>query len=488
MTSIPYDPTLVLGNIVDKHRIEALLRQAEIQKPLDLAADKMRNLKRQVYKLKMVYQSMLSLVGPDITKLKSLQQQIQTSKRAFATAAVQYATVSLKVQDELYKYATSQDQNKIGSQVESPLDYTQCFPEAHPISFDTIKFDVQYFQNESNKESTLSIATSVSGFVSQSVQTESAGTSREMAASTHASMSTATSQHDLDGTIVIVAHCTHKNALLIDPFVIDPLKAVSAWNMTFSEDMLRTDPSSMLTAALTPILPNQKKLTLLSGCSLSSSFVGFVHILKEESSDSSQKAATVAKSVKDSLSAEFEEATLEGAFGVSSSVTTTAKALLSKSHLNNHASLICRGIIPSMTSKTMTTSVMTMQPGPKEITENLEQMNGKSDPSNDTMDGQIGAAKKGQQFLSLTTSHIEGAVTSLGKVQDAKNQVFDTESMFIAFDDYVKKASVGDAGVPTNFYIKAVSKADVAKCYIRKYYSDGLRYGESSKMAQYGSD
>eukprot|EP00547_Thalassionema_nitzschioides_P014650 CAMPEP_0194236172 /NCGR_PEP_ID=MMETSP0158-20130606/3500_1 /TAXON_ID=33649 /ORGANISM="Thalassionema nitzschioides, Strain L26-B" /LENGTH=227 /DNA_ID=CAMNT_0038969867 /DNA_START=1 /DNA_END=684 /DNA_ORIENTATION=+ len=227
---------------------------------------------------------------------------------------------------------------------------------------------------------------------------------------------------------------------------------------------------------------------MLSGCSLASSFVGFVHILKEESSDSSQKAATVAKSVKDSLSAEFEEATLEGAFGVSSSVTTTAKALLSKSHLNNHASLICRGIIPSMTSKTMTTSVMTMQPGPKEITENLEQMNGKSDPSNDTMDGQIGAAKKGQQFLSLTTSHIEGAVTSLGKVQDAKNQVFDTESMFNAFDDYVKKAAVGDAGVPTNFYIKAVSKADVAKCYIRKYYSNGLRYGESSKMAQYGSD
>jgi len=485
MTSIPYDPTLVLGNIVDKHRIEALLRQAEIQKPLDLAADKMRNLKRQVYKLKMVYQSMLSLVGPDITKLKSLQQQIQTSKRAFATAAVQYATVSLKVQDELYKYATSQDQNKIGSQVESPLDYTQCFPEAHPISFDTIKFDVQYFQNESNKESTLSIATSVSGFVSQSVQTESAGTSREMAASTHASMSTATSQHDLDGTIVIVAHCTHKNALLIDPFVIDPLKAVSAWNMTFSEDMLRTDPSSMLTAALTPILPNQKKLTLLSGCSLSSSFVGFVHILRKEHTSSTEMAVSVAASVKQSVTRSMATSSMTGEMGASASLAASASALLSNSRLNNHASLICRGIIPNIKCNTMKTTVQDMQPDPKRSMQQLAMIKNSSDAINDSAEASAGDAKRGKQFLELGTSHIAGTVTAVGKVQDMQNKVIDTNSMFTAFTDYVAKAAKGDCGVPSSFYLKELRKSDVAKSYVKRFYPNGAT-DPSAMMGQFG--
>eukprot|EP00547_Thalassionema_nitzschioides_P015818 CAMPEP_0194241402 /NCGR_PEP_ID=MMETSP0158-20130606/7279_1 /TAXON_ID=33649 /ORGANISM="Thalassionema nitzschioides, Strain L26-B" /LENGTH=228 /DNA_ID=CAMNT_0038976283 /DNA_START=1 /DNA_END=687 /DNA_ORIENTATION=- len=216
---------------------------------------------------------------------------------------------------------------------------------------------------------------------------------------------------------------------------------------------------------------------MLSGCSLASSFVGFVHIHKEEGSDSSQEAAeSVAASVKASLSADMQVQGAGGGYGASSSAARTAKSLLSKSRLNNHASLIVRGIIPGINSKKMTTTVATMQPNPEESMRQLAKLKNASDPSTDTVSGDVGAAKTGQQFLEVATSPIEGLVSSLGKLQDESNSVIDTESMFEAFSNYIEKAAVGDAGVPVNFYLKAVSKADVAKCYINEFYPNGFLF------------
>ena len=39
-----------------------------------------------------------------------------------------------------------------------------------------------------------------------------------------------------------------------------------------------------------------------------------------------------------------------------------------------------------------------------------------------------------------------------------------------AFDDFVKKAAADDAcGVPINFFVKEITKEEIAKAYLKKY-------------------
>ena len=55
-----------------------------------------------------------------------------------------------------------------------------------------------------------------------------------------------------------------------------------------------------------------------------------------------------------------------------------------------------------------------------------------------------------------------------------------------AFEDYITKASEGESGIPINFYIKRLTKNDVAKAYIRKYYPSGITTGKQAQEAQIG--
>jgi hypothetical protein len=47
--------------------------------------------------------------------------------------------------------------------------------------------------------------------------------------------------HDLLGTLVLSVSCTHKNASVLAPFLLDADKGVKAWNYPFKQDQL--DPA-----------------------------------------------------------------------------------------------------------------------------------------------------------------------------------------------------------------------------------------------------
>ena len=51
MTSIPFDPGLVLGNIVEMTRIAELEEVAELQEPINVANDKLNSLILSQYKM-----------------------------------------------------------------------------------------------------------------------------------------------------------------------------------------------------------------------------------------------------------------------------------------------------------------------------------------------------------------------------------------------------------------------------------------------------
>ena len=66
-TTIPYDSSLVLGNLIDDTKIEKLKAIANLQKPADDAETKLNSLITIKHKLDMTLQEMLNLGVEDLT-------------------------------------------------------------------------------------------------------------------------------------------------------------------------------------------------------------------------------------------------------------------------------------------------------------------------------------------------------------------------------------------------------------------------------------
>jgi hypothetical protein len=75
-TTIPYDPSLLLGSIVDQTRIDNLKKIADAQKPIDAAQDKLNAYILQKRSLDMTMQEMINMnVSAD--GLKDLVDEIE---------------------------------------------------------------------------------------------------------------------------------------------------------------------------------------------------------------------------------------------------------------------------------------------------------------------------------------------------------------------------------------------------------------------------
>ena len=74
----------------------------------------------------------------------------------------------------------------------------------------------------------------------------------------------------------------------------------------------------------------------------------------------------------------------------------------------------------------------------------------------------------------MKSDYIKAAVDAVGNIDEQANQVIDLNSLQVALDDYVARASDGKTGVPINFYIKYVTKRDIAEAWMNKYYPSML--------------
>mmetsp|Transcript_12091 Transcript_12091/g.18651 ORF Transcript_12091/g.18651 Transcript_12091/m.18651 type:complete len:505 (+) Transcript_12091:127-1641(+) len=487
MASIPYDPTLVLGNIVDLERIEVLMQQAEAQKPQVQANDKLNTLLLSSYKMEMIYNQMISM-GVSREVLVELSEEKEKLKGALADAAVELATATIEAEEKVTQLKIAASQQKIGFHVESPLDYKQSKVTKFPLSFDSLKFDVQYFRQESNVDSSSARSDAMSQHVGASMQALGNGFSASASHSSTSMSQEANSRHEIEGTIVITAICTHQQADVISPLILAPKKAVKAWNASYPDDPLLSDPTSMFEAAIAPSDGTENVIHLLSGCTKGSSFVGYVHILQLEKSESSQTAESMAKSVESSIFANMIVASMSGSFGLNKSEQSSAKKLMSTSELENQCSFVVNGCIPTIECDKVTTTVEKMKPDATEVMGQLAALQGDKDAGGDDggMDGAVGEGKKGAQFTKLNNAHMDNSVSAVDKYQTENNSVINTNTMMTAFEDYLKKcmdpSPENSCGIPINFYIKEINKADVAKCYIQSYYPNGA----STKQALRG--
>mmetsp|Transcript_28225 Transcript_28225/g.43075 ORF Transcript_28225/g.43075 Transcript_28225/m.43075 type:complete len:518 (+) Transcript_28225:64-1617(+) len=508
MTSLPADPSIQLGNIIDTETVDNLMTIAQLQKPTDLANERLNSLLLSTYKLKMIFNQMVNLKVPGKT-LEKLGNEIKEIKKESALAAVDLAEAIIQTERDVRDAKLEMAQQKISIKCESPINWATSTITPQPISYDSLVFDVQYFSSletkgtatassgsgtsTSTKTSNDPIKKKVSWWIYSWERTvgQQEKTTSHSDSYNHTSSSTS-SETDTVGVIVIVAKCTHKNADVFAPCILDARKSVAAWNYYHPDDRVGTDPAAIMKLALSQDegKKDKKVINLLSGASRSSSFVGYANILKTDSSKTDTESESLASAASERIKKDMFVSNMQGQTSSNNQSSSSRNDAFSSATLETSCSLSCMGCIPSIVANEQMTAIKGLDPDPSVITNqmaSIAEATGAGIKNASDMNAGAGEAANAQKFMTLDSNHLKTSVQMLGEESSLKNKVIDMETMMTAFEDYVKKAQEGNCGIPTSYFIKQLDKAEIAKIYARQFYPNGAATAKDAMAGQLGT-
>lgn len=474
ISTIPYDPSLVLGNIVHQDRVAILERISDHQSKIDAAQANMDSYITLERNLELLRNDLVNMKMPTegvADKIKDVQTKLGQSIEAYAKVCIdEYPLVQ-----DLY-----QQLRLVHVDVESPIDYNKTQYKSTPISVNSLKFDCQYFSFDKNSQTAQSMAATISGYVSAAMSGggffESGSYSSQVSNSTQKQVTHQYSNHDIEGTLVITANCTHKNAIMLAPFILDVDKAIRVWNQVFTEDkdkIKMNDASAVMQIAKQEGTKDEKKMKILSGVTYGSSFVGMVHVLRTEGSESGQSLMSTANTMQGQFEVGNWFSHESGGVGLDSSFSTSMKNMLSTASVSSHVSLVVMGTIPSIKSNQVQSAVQGFTDfSPDKMMGQLAVLQNATNDSQKSIASSAESARTGGQMIAIEGQKIKSAVAAVGDIDSEQNQIINTASLMQAFEDYVKQAASGEAGVPINYYIKDVTRAQLAQMWMAKYLPD----------------
>lgn len=466
-SSIPYDPSLTLGNIISQEKLTNVINIAKAQGPADAAENELNSLISMKRSMDMTVQELINMsVDPAalITAVEKVGPQISKAASDYASAKVKSEQTIQPLRAKMYGVSES---------VESPLDYNRTKIKTDlPLAADTMQLNVQYFSFDENRQDSKTHAATVASFVSGSVSYLGDHFSSQASGSAQNQMNSQYSRHSIAGTLVISISCTHKNALVLAPFILDVDKAIRVWNQLFPSDMIKPDDlASLAKIASQADTPNAKSFNILSGATYGSSFVGMVHVLNTTTSQSNQSMYSVAESMQAQFKIGGWFADAEGGFGVSSSFSNSVKNLLSTQNINSHCTLTAMGLIPSIKSNSVKMAVQQFSDfDGKSSMDSLSTLQNATATQQSTVDSSAEAARTGAQMLSMQNAKIKGVLSATSEIDDGANKMLDINSLMEGMDDYIQKAMAGNIGVPINYYLKSITAKQLAEMYVAKYY------------------
>ena len=479
-STIPYDPSLVLANVVNTKAIKIVEDIAKAQAPSDAAHDDLNALLSSRRSLDMTKTELANLG----VSTAELDKSIEDTNAEIAKSAADYATKKAKAEAEV-KVLRSQIK-AVSAGVESPVDFVKTGIKTLPLAADSINMDVQYFSRDSNKQDSNSFASTIAGFVSVSTKILGNTKSAQISSAAQAQVSQQVEQHDIEGTLVISVACTHKNASILAPFILHVDKAIKVWNRLFKDDKLNpTNRSEMLRLAMADDPEGGNKFSILSGTTYGSSFVGMVHILNTSSTNAHESLANFASSVQAQKTMDFGGwlAKASGSFGVDESITNDVKNLLSTQNVTSHVTMVCMGVIPSIAANDVELGVKQFaQFDPKASMEAIAEIQNATADTQSSVQAAANASRTGQNMMSLQASKIKAGLSELSEIKKRNNKILDTNSMMTALSDYLAKASNGGSGVPINYYLKDITKDMLAEMWVAKYYPGefmAIKYDDS---------
>ncbi|MBU1358617.1 MAG: hypothetical protein KKC79_21030 [Gammaproteobacteria bacterium] len=471
-STVPYDPSLVLGNLVHPDVMELVTSIAALQAPIDAAQDTLNSFISMKRSIDMTVQELINMkVDP-----KDLMDKSAEVGESITKAAVEYA--ALRIKNEQAMQPLRAKIQGVQVHLESPIDYVRSAIKEMPLSADSIKMDAQYFSLDGNEEqvhnSLSSIKTFITGAAEGNVVGWKAKASTDISTSAIEQINQQRQQHKIEGTLIVTATCTHKKAKVLAPLYMNVDKAIRVWNRVFSDDADKinmNDVGSMQRMAKEEGTSKEKFLSLLSGATFGSSFVGMVHILRTNSTTTMQKMNSSASSFQAQADIGCWYAQASGGFGLAQSFADDIKNLLSTANVTSHISVISMGCIPTITANSVKTAVKQFgEMDPNAMMGQLVTLNNATNSEKTSLAEAANASRTGQQMVELQGATIENVISALSKTDEENNKVLDINSMMTAFEDFVAKAIEGDVGVPINYYIKDFTRAQIANMWINKYF------------------
>ncbi|KAK6339980.1 hypothetical protein TWF718_009367 [Orbilia javanica] len=465
-STIPYDPSLVLAQVVDPKGLALVKQIADYQAPVDAAEATLNSA--------MAARRSLDMLKVELANMHIDASNLNKSTDKLNADIIGYAKdyVSKKIDAEAKIIPLRAQISGVNSSVETPVDYIKTEIKKLPLAADSISMDVQYFSVDAMKQKGSNFADAVSGYVSSAVDFLGDKISTQATAAARNQVSKQLQNHEIIGTLVLSVSCTHKNASVLAPLVLNVDKGVRAWNRLFPHDLLvPTDKAAMATLAKKTETAQDPKFSIISGMTFGSSFVGMVHIVNNSQTRSSQSLSSIASSLQEQLqfSGWIEDAS--GGFGINSTFSDQLQNLLSSQNVSSHVTLICMGVIPSIVSSEVQIGVQKFADfDPKSTMEALAVLQNSTTAEQGSVSQGAEAARTGGQMVSMKAGDIKAVVSALADVQDAANKILDINSMMTALDDYLKKAADGDSGVPINFYLKDITKIQLAEMWVNKYF------------------
>ncbi|BBM84492.1 hypothetical protein [Candidatus Uabimicrobium amorphum] len=464
-TEIPYDPSLALGNIVPDEKLKVLEAISALQTPIDAAQGELNSAIMLKRKLQMTMNDLVNM-GIDTSELND---SIAKVGGEILDAAKKYAKVSV---DALPKVAAQKAKiAQVSDSLESPIDYNRSQIKLEPLSSDSIHMDSQYFSFAETGQSSESSMAALKSFVSASTSFLGDKYSAQASASAQSQVSHQREHHDIEGTLVITANCTHKQASVFAPFYIDVDKGIRVWNRLFPDDMIKTNSgASMAAIAAKQETKDEKSFNLISGATYGSCFIGMVHVLKQSGTESSQQMYSAAAGLQAQMEVGSWFGSYEGGFGVSSSFSNSAKSLLSQQSISSHVSLVTVGVIPCIKANNVDVVVKQFANfSPDAMMGELQTMQNATAGEQQTVTSEASDNKTRGQIAAMKATTIKSCVSAVQDGDKESNKMLDVNSLMTAFEDYVQKAIAGQAGVPITYFLKPITAAQLAQMWVAKY-------------------
>lgn len=467
-STIPFDPSLVLGNILSQEKLDNIIAISDAQGPADAAEDNLNSLITLKRSLDMTVQELMEM-NVDASEVIAESQDVG---KQIADAAKEYGKAKVTAEKTIQPLKAKM--RSLSDSIESPVDYMKTkINKDLVLSSDSLVMNCQYFAFDQNSQTSDSHASTIASFVSSTVgELFGPAVSNQAKSSAQSQVNSQHQNHSISGTLVISITCTHKNALLLAPFILDVDKSVRVWNSLFPDQMIKVnDPASIAQIMQQQETKDEKSFKILSGQTNGSCFVGMVHTLNTTDTQSSETMYSVASSLQHKFNIGSWMAQASGGFGVDSSIANDAKNLLSAQSVTSHCSLTVMGSIPSIKSNEVTMAVkgFVTADGESPIKALADLQNATAE-SMTTIDSAATNARTGAQLTNMQSAKITAALSGLSDIDSQKNKIIDTNSLMNAMEDYINKCIEGNLGIPINFYIKPITRSQIAQMWMAKYY------------------
>ncbi|MDY9927379.1 hypothetical protein [Methanosarcina sp.] len=473
-STIPYDPSLVLGNIVPKNKLDTLTEISKKQVLIDTAEDKLNSLLETKRIIDMTIQELIAIdKNIDTSDLLQKGREVINDIRETAVA---YANAKIKGAEEILKLKTEEPKNDDNNEkyLESPVDYDNTRIKSLPLSANSMKMNFQYFSNDVNDQN-LDIPATVRSFICDEAKMLGKDAAAQTADAAMNQVHSQYSNHSISGTLIISITCTHKNTDILAPLILDVDKAIRIWNKIYPDDMIKTgSKENMEKIAEQANTKTENSLTLLSGATYGSCFIGMIHVLNTTNTRDSEEIYNVANGMQSQITCGEWLQNAKGGFGIDDSVLDDIKKLLSSQDISSHCTLVCMGCIPSIKSNSVKFAVKQFNDfdGGTDM-KNVAVLQSATATRKDTVGSDAKKARTGGQFMEMQNSRTQAILKSLAKIDDGENKIIDINSLMNALDDYIAKASKSeksDIGVPINYFLKPITKSQLAEMWVSKYF------------------